>query len=71
MDRRTFVLASLVGRGVRFVTIGVLVMIFGQEIERFMANNFELVTVAVGLALVAGVVAWLLLHRLRASSAAP
>ena len=66
LDRRTFIVASLVGRGVRFVTIGVLVMIFGQEIERFMADNFELATVAVGLILVVGVGAWLFLHSRRA-----
>jgi membrane protein YqaA with SNARE-associated domain len=70
LDRRTFVLASLVGRGLRFVTIGVLVMVFGQQIERFMAENFELVTVAVGLALVAGLGAWALMHRRRAKGAA-
>ena len=69
LDRRTFVLASLVGRGVRFLTIGVLVMIFGQEIERFMAENFELATVVVGLILVVGVGAWVFWHRRRARGA--
>jgi undecaprenyl-diphosphatase len=65
LDRRRFVIASLIGRGVRFVAIGVLVMFFGEDIEEFISNNFEMVTVTVGVALMAGVAAWVILHRLR------
>ena len=65
LDRRKFLIASLVGRGARFVAIAVLVMVFGDEIEEFLSGNFELVTVTAGVALVAAVAAWAILHRLR------
>ena len=66
LDWRSFAIASLVGRGARFLTIGVLVMLFGEEIQEFITGNFELLTIAGGLALVALVAAWHMYHRLRA-----
>ena len=65
LDRRSFALASLVGRGARFLTIGVLVMLFGEEIEGFVTGNFEMLTIAGGVAVVALLVAWRLIHRMR------
>ena len=65
LDRRSFALASLVGRGARFLTIGVLVMLFGEEIQEFITGNFEALTIAAGLAVVVLLAAWHLFHRLR------
>ncbi len=59
LDSRSFIIASLVGRGLRFFAIGVLVMAFGESIESFIDSNFETVTIASGAALavlLAGVV---------------
>ena len=67
MDRRTFVIASLVGRGARFMAIGLLVFLFRDEIEEFVSQNFEMLTVAAAAAAVAAAVAWALLHRARRS----
>ena len=69
MDRRSFIIASVIGRGARFMTIGVLVMVYGERIEEFIGDNFELVTVGVGAALIAALAAVGLAHRLRARSA--
>lgn len=71
MDRRKFIIASAIGRGARFITIGVLVFLFGEEIEKFLSDNFEVLTVVVtALVMVAGTV-WYVLHlRRRARSAA-
>ena len=65
LDRRSFALASLAGRGARFLTIGALVMLFGEEIQGFIAVNFELLTIAGAGAVVALGVAWHLFHRMR------
>ena len=65
MDRRTFILASLVGRGARFLLLGALVMAFGEEIEAFIDANFDVLTLAGGAALVAGAVAFVLVYRWR------
>ena len=56
---RPFLLASLIGRGARLMTIGVLVFIFGEEIQEFIEGNFELLTIGTGVALVAVVAGWL------------
>ncbi|MDP6700370.1 MAG: YqaA family protein [Candidatus Latescibacteria bacterium] len=69
MDRRSFILASIIGRGARFMTIGVLVMVYGERIEEFIGENFELVTVGVGAALIAALAVVGLAHRLRTRSA--
>ena len=63
LDRRTFVIASLVGRGTRFITLGALVYFYGESIEKFIAENFEAITVGVSLALIVGVVAWAIVRR--------
>ena len=65
---RPFLLASLIGRGARFLTIGILIFIFGDEIQDFVDQQFELLTIAaaVGLVVVLGV--YLVYRRIRASS---
>ena len=56
MNRRTFILASVIGRGARFFILGGLIFAYGEEIEEFIDTNFELVTAASAVALVAAVV---------------
>ena len=48
MDLRRFILASLIGRGLRFLTIGVLITAFGESVSTFLDSNFEEVTIAAG-----------------------
>lgn len=69
LDRRTFIIVSLVGRGARFITLGTLVYFFGEEIESFIADNFGLLTLALGMAVLAAAVAWGLVHRRRTRGA--
>ena len=52
MDRRTFVIASIVGRGTRFFLLGGLIFTFGDTIESFVNTDFNLVTVLTGLVLI-------------------
>ena len=54
-DRRAFLLASLIGRGIRFILIGVLLMIFGKAIETSVTENLEIVTWSVGGAMLGAV----------------
>ena len=56
---RPFLLASLIGRGARFMTIGVLVFLFGEEMQEFIEGNFELLTIAAGVGLVVVVAGYL------------
>ena len=56
---RPFLLASLIGRGARLMTIGVLIFLFGEEIQVFFEDNFELVTIGAGVGLVVVVAGYL------------
>jgi undecaprenyl-diphosphatase len=68
LDRRTFIIASLIGRGARFLTIGGLILFFGEEIESFLADNFEVLTVFVGLLGIVLLVTWGVISRIRRSN---
>ncbi len=63
LDRRTFVIASLIGRGARFLALGALAMLFGEEIRTFIDDNFGTLTIAAGIAVVLLLVAWQLFRR--------
>ena len=63
MDRRSFIIASIIGRSARFLTIGVLIALFGQEIESIMSNNFELITVSIAAITIIGVMGWIWFKR--------
>ncbi len=71
MDRRKFLIASAIGRGARFGAIGLLVFLFGKEIESFISDNFELLTAGVSLLAVAAAVAWYIIHRRRQTQPNP
>ena len=65
LDRRTFTVASIIGRGARFFLLGGLIFFFGESIMAFVEDNFDLLTVAFSVALVAAavVLAWLFRRR--------
>ena len=65
MDSRAFILASLVGRGVRFISLGALVFFFGESIQVFITENFEVLTVLLALTALVVAVGWSLVHRRR------
>ena len=44
--------ASLVGRGIRFFAEAVLIILFGQRIVYFLQNRFELMTVILAVILI-------------------
>ncbi len=60
---RPFIIASLIGRGARLMTIGALIYIFGESIQDFIDHNFELLTLVGGAALILLVVAYLIAHK--------
>ena len=55
LDRKRFLVASLVGRGARFFLLGFLVLVYGEAIQGFLEDNFELVTIGTGSAMVVAV----------------
>jgi undecaprenyl-diphosphatase len=71
LDKRTFIVASLIGRGVRYITVGLLIFVFGESIQAFIADNFGGITFALAVAAIVAVAAWGLVHRRRARGARP
>ena len=71
MDRRSFILASMVGRGARFFILGGLIFAFGENIQSFLDDKFEMITVvaAVGLVIALGIMA-VIIRRRHAKNAA-
>ena len=67
-DRRSFILASLIGRGGRFFLLGGLLFIYGESIEQFIGDHFRTLTLAIAAAAVAGGAAILVVVKLRERS---
>jgi membrane protein YqaA with SNARE-associated domain len=57
-----FILASLLGRGLRFFTEAVLIIAIGEQAVSFIANNFEWVTMLMALLIILG---YILYRRLK------
>ena len=70
MDRRMFVVTSLIGRGARFFLLGGLIFFYGDSIQDFIQRNFDLLTIASGVAVaVVAVLAALYVHQRRSPGA--
>lgn len=52
--RYSFLIASLIGRGFRFFLLGALIFIYGEDIEKFINNNFQILTTVVGMMFIVG-----------------
>ena len=52
MDRRPFIVASIIGRGARFFLLGGLIFFFGEAIQKFIETRFELLTVLFSILLI-------------------
>ena len=68
-DRRSFILASLIGRGARFFLLGGLLFVYGESIEQFIRDHFQTLTLAIAAAAVIGGAAVLIVVKLRERSA--
>lgn len=62
---RPFLLASLVGRSIRIMTVGVLIYLFGESVREFIDHNFELLTVGAMGMMIVMVLAYLAFRRMR------
>ncbi|MDP6605170.1 MAG: YqaA family protein [Dehalococcoidia bacterium] len=70
VPRLPFVLASIVGRGVRFGGIGVLIFFWGDRFQQFLDERFDLIMLSMGALLLLAVAIWAVWAR-RNGSLAP
>ena len=54
LNMRTFITASLIGRGARFFILGGLLFFYGESVEKFIDENFDIITIGASVALVVG-----------------
>ena len=57
LDMKKFLIASLIGRGGRFITLGVLIAMFGDDVRDFLENQFKTITILGGAFLVLTLIA--------------
>ena len=57
LDMKKFLIASLIGRGGRFITLGVLIAMFGDDVRDFLENEFQTITILGGAFLVLTLIA--------------
>ncbi len=69
LDRRSFVLAAIAGRGARFFLIGGLVFFYGESIQDFFAEYFDKIMISSGAVLLAAFAAFIIVSRYRKSRA--
>ena len=50
----SFVIFSIISRGLRFFSIGILILLFGKKIEDFIENNFHLILLGLLLVVLGG-----------------
>jgi undecaprenyl-diphosphatase len=65
LNLRSFIVASLIGRGARFFLIGGLIFFFGAPIQEFIESRLEIVTIVASVALLAALLVVWLVARLR------
>ena len=71
MDRRPFIVASIIGRGARFFLLGGLIFIFGEAIQDFIETRFELLTVLFSILLIVSLALGFLFIRWRRANGIP
>lgn len=57
LDMKKFLISSLIGRGGRFITLGVLIAMFGDDVRDFLENEFQTITILGGAFLVLTLIA--------------
>ena len=65
MPQMPFIIASLIGRGARMLTVGALIFLFGDAIQGFLEERFELAMIISGIALVGAAALFVLIVRIR------
>ncbi len=52
LDLKKFIIASIIGRGARFISEGVIIMFFGKELLEFVLANFEILSIIISISIV-------------------
>jgi membrane protein YqaA with SNARE-associated domain len=56
LEMKMFILVSIIGRGLRFMSLGVLLFIFGEEIQGYIDRHFQNLSILAGLGVLVSIV---------------
>ncbi|MDC0035376.1 VTT domain-containing protein [Chloroflexi bacterium] len=65
LDMKRFLIASIVGRGMRFISLGIVIYFFGEDVQAFVEEQFEALTLLAGVGVIASVLFVVILARWR------
>lgn len=55
LDMKRFLIASIIGRGMRFLSLGIVIFLFGEDVQHFLEEQFEALTLLAGVGVVVSV----------------
>ena len=59
---RLFILVSIIGRGLRFIFIAIVILLYGKSIELFISENLEMASIVFTAVVIAIGVSWVLIR---------
>ena len=62
---KRFLIASIIGRGMRFLSLGVVIILFGEDVQTFVEEQFEALTLLAGVGVIGSVVFVIVLAKWR------
>ena len=65
LDMKRFLIASIIGRGMRFLSLGVVIFIFGEDVQAFVEEQFEALTLLAGVGVIGSVLFVIILAKWR------
>ena len=65
LDMKRFLIASIIGRGMRFLSLGVVIFLFGEDVQTFVEEQFEALTLLAGIGVIGSVVFVIVLAKWR------
>ena len=65
LDMKRFLIASIIGRGMRFLSLGVVIFLFGEDVQTFVEEQFEALTLLAGVGVIGSVVFVIVLAKWR------
>ena len=62
LDMKRFILVSLIGRGARFMSLGVLLFLFGEKIQIYIDRHFQNLSILAGVGVIVSILSvWIIL----------
>ena len=62
---KRFLIAAIIGRGMRFLSLGVVIFLFGEDVQTFVEEQFEALTLLAGVGVIGSVVFVIVLAKWR------